>query len=62
MSDAESQARARGDRRDAASFAEDLEEVVREFSSRVQRVAQELRQLRGMLEAAAATSDPADAR
>ncbi|MBC8067076.1 MAG: hypothetical protein IAG13_01985 [Deltaproteobacteria bacterium] len=67
MSDAESQLRGPGDllrRIDAAlrvTSGDELDAIVRELSTRVQRLAQELRAVRGELEAAEAASGHADA-
>jgi hypothetical protein len=67
MSDAESQLRGPGDllrRIDAAlrvTSGDELDAIVGELSSRVQRLEQELRAVRGVLEAADAATERADA-
>jgi hypothetical protein len=60
MSDAEAQLRAHDEvvlLRVAAGSADELVAIVREFSSRVQRLEQELRDVRGILESADAQLD-----
>lgn len=60
MSDAEAQLHARDEvvlLGVAAGSASELDAIVREFSSRVQRLEQELRDVRGILESADAQLD-----